>query len=63
MGHARNPHAVALGRLGGLVRSDAKRQGNRENVRKGGSVKSRRRLWRRAAMHVDRVLDVGRARE
>ena len=32
----KNPHAVALGRLGGLVRSEAKRLANRENGRKGG---------------------------
>jgi hypothetical protein len=31
----KNPHAVALGRLGGLVRSEAKRRANRENGRKG----------------------------
>jgi hypothetical protein len=35
----KNPHAVALGRLGGLVRSEAKRRANRENGRKGGLVK------------------------
>jgi hypothetical protein len=34
-GTHKNPHAVALGKLGGLVRSDAKRQANRENGRKG----------------------------
>jgi hypothetical protein len=39
----KNPHAVALGRLGGLVRSDAKRRANRENGRKGGLVKSRKK--------------------
>ena len=32
-------HAMALGRLGGLVRSEAKRLANRENGRKGGLVK------------------------
>ena len=32
-----------LGRLGGLVRSDAKRHANRENGRKGGLVKSRKK--------------------
>ena len=36
----KNPHAVALGRLGGLVRSEAKRVANRKNGRKGGLVKS-----------------------
>jgi hypothetical protein len=29
---------VALGRLGGLVRSEAKQRANRENGRKGGAV-------------------------
>ena len=37
----KNPHAVALGRLGGLVRSEAKKRANRQNGRKGGLVKSR----------------------
>jgi len=35
----KNPHAVALGRLGGLVRSEAKKRANKENGRKGGMVK------------------------
>jgi hypothetical protein len=39
----KNPHAVALGRLGGLVRSEAKRRANRENGHKGGLVKSRKK--------------------
>jgi hypothetical protein len=39
----KNPHAVALGRLGGRVRSQAKQRANRENGRKGGLVKSRRK--------------------
>jgi hypothetical protein len=39
----KNPHAVALGRLGGLVRSEAKRRANRANGRKGGLVKSRKK--------------------
>ena len=39
----KNPHAVALGTLGGLVRSEAKRRANRENGRKGGLVKSRKK--------------------
>jgi hypothetical protein len=41
----KNPHAVALGRLAGLVRSEAKSQANRENGRKGGLVKSRLLRW------------------
>jgi len=36
----KNPQAVGLGRLGGLVRSEAKRRANRENGRKGSLVKS-----------------------
>jgi hypothetical protein len=39
----KNPHAVALGRLGGLVRSQAKQRANKENGRKGGLVKSRKK--------------------
>ncbi|HKV55983.1 MAG TPA: hypothetical protein VJN94_15230 [Candidatus Binataceae bacterium] len=39
----KNPHAVALGRLGGLVRSEFKRRANRENGRKGGLVKSHKK--------------------
>ena len=35
--HRRNPHAVALGRLDGLVRSEAKKLANKENGRKGGA--------------------------
>jgi hypothetical protein len=39
----KNPHAVALGLLGGLVRSEAKKRANKQNGRKGGLVKSRRK--------------------
>ena len=39
----KNLHAVALGRLGGLVRSEAKKRANRQNGRKGGLVKSRKK--------------------
>jgi hypothetical protein len=39
----KNPHAVALGRLGGRVRSEAKRRANRKNGRKGGLAKSRKK--------------------
>jgi len=42
-GRKKNPHAVALGRLGGLVRSEAKKRANKENGRKGGLVKSRKK--------------------
>jgi hypothetical protein len=41
--HRKNPHAVALGRLGGLVRSEAKKRANKQNGRKGGLVKSRQK--------------------
>jgi hypothetical protein len=39
----KNPHAVALGRLGGRMRSEAKKRANKENGRKGGLVKSRKK--------------------
>jgi hypothetical protein len=39
----KNPHAVTLGRLGGLARSEAKKRASRENGRKGGLVKSRKK--------------------
>jgi hypothetical protein len=39
----KNPHAVALGRLGGLVRSEAKKRASKKNGRKGGLVKSRKK--------------------
>jgi hypothetical protein len=42
-GKRKNPHAVVLGRLGGLVRNEAKRRANGENGRKGGLVKSRKK--------------------
>ena len=42
-GRGKNPHAVALGKLGGLVRSEAKQRANEVNGRKGGLVKSRKK--------------------
>ena len=39
----KNPHPVTFGRLGGLVRSEARRRANRENGSKGGLVKSRKK--------------------
>jgi hypothetical protein len=48
----KNPHAVALGRIGGLVRSEAKKRASRENGRKGGLVKSRKKKI--AARHARR---------
>jgi hypothetical protein len=42
-GKRKNPHAVGLGRLGGLVQSEAKKRANKENGRKGGLVKSRKK--------------------
>ncbi len=51
----KNPHAVALGRLGGLVRSEAKQRANRKNGRKGGLVKSRKKRIPPAATRGVRV--------
>ena len=39
----KNPHAVALGRLGGLVRSEAKRRANREMAARAAWSKAARR--------------------
>ena len=39
----KNPHAVELGRLGGVVRSEAKKRANKQNGRKGGLAKSRKK--------------------
>jgi hypothetical protein len=39
----KNRHAVALGRSDGRVRSEAKKRANKQNGRKGGLVKSRRK--------------------
>jgi hypothetical protein len=36
MAKKKNPHAVALGRLGGKVKSDAKTAAVRENGKRGG---------------------------
>jgi hypothetical protein len=41
----KNPHAAALGRLGGAVRSETKQLANQENGRKGGLAKSRRKTF------------------
>jgi hypothetical protein len=38
----KNPHAVALGRKGGKVRSAAKAQAVRENGKKGGRPRKQR---------------------
>jgi len=40
---AKNPHAVALGRKGGSVSSKAKTKAARENAKKGGWPKGRKR--------------------
>jgi hypothetical protein len=45
----KNPHAVALGRLGGLVQSEAKKRANKQNGCKGGLVKSCRKTICRPA--------------
>lgn len=39
----KNPHAVALGKLGGRARSDAKTKAARKNAKKGGWPKGRKR--------------------
>ncbi len=39
----KNPAAVALGKLGGRVRSEAKTKAARENAKKGGWPKGRKR--------------------
>lgn len=39
MHESKNPHAVALGKLGGQSKSEAKRQASRENGKKGGRPK------------------------
>ena len=46
----KNPHAVALGRLGGLVRSEAKKRANKENGARAVWSKAARRPSRCAAM-------------
>jgi hypothetical protein len=39
----KNPHAVALSRLGGLVRSEAKKRASKQRRSQGGSGKSRKK--------------------
>jgi hypothetical protein len=39
----KNPHAVALGRLGGQQTSEAKRRSSAENGKKGGRPKGKRK--------------------
>jgi hypothetical protein len=39
----KNPHAVALGRLGGQQTSEAKKKAARENAKKGGWPKGKKR--------------------
>ena len=46
----KNPHAVALGRLGGLVRSEAKKRANKENGARAVWSKAARRPSRYVAM-------------
>lgn len=40
---AKNPHAVALGKLGGRVSSDRKTKAARANAKKGGWPKGKKR--------------------
>ena len=60
-GTRKNPHAVALGRLGGRVRSAAKQRANRENGRKGDLSKVGRRLSPLDATHGVPDRDGGRS--
>jgi hypothetical protein len=41
MNENKNPHAVALGRIGGSSKSNAKKQSSRENGKKGGRPKKK----------------------
>jgi len=40
--HTKNPHAAALGRLGGKVKSPAKTRAARENIRKRWAKQKKR---------------------
>jgi hypothetical protein len=61
---SKNPHAVALRRLGGVMRSELKRRANRENGRKGRFwSKATRRLSWPGAMLAARGLDDARKTE
>jgi hypothetical protein len=51
MDDRKNPHAVALGRLGGLVSSPAKAKAARENGRKGGRPKVERSVPNDVVIH------------
>ncbi len=42
MTRRKNPHAVALGRKGGMITSPAKRRAVRENGKKGGRPRQER---------------------
>ena len=46
----KNPAAVALGRLGGLVKSEAKTRANSRNGRKGGAPKGNQNAKGNAAL-------------
>ena len=41
----KNPHAVALGRIGGKVKSEKKAKSSRENGKLGGRPKKKRELF------------------
>jgi hypothetical protein len=43
MASTKNPHAVALGRLGGQQTSDAKKRSSAENGKKGGRPKGKKK--------------------
>jgi hypothetical protein len=56
----KNPHAVALGKLGGSVRSKAKKLANKENGSRAVWSKAARKLWRPGAMHGGHGLDAAK---
>lgn len=41
MNESKNPHAAALGKLGGASKSDAKKKASKENGKKGGRPKNK----------------------
>jgi hypothetical protein len=62
-GKRKNPHAMAQGRLGGLVQSEAKKRANKENGRKAAWSRAARRPRRRGAIPGGHVLGVARSHQ
>jgi hypothetical protein len=56
----KNPHAVALGKLGGSVRSKAKKLANKETDERAVWSKAARKLWPPGAMHGSHGLDAAK---